>query len=179
MTRTDSAERRTPVAVPPIPLRGGPGQPPRVLRLRAALVTSRLASRQGLVSLSVLLLVWAVAGLVVDPIYLPSIADVVRAGVEVMDKGILPTYFAESLFHVSVACVIGIALGVPMGLLIGMNRWIAGFFLPLLNFFQALSGIAWLPMIVIWTGYTDRAILIAINYAVVFPVVFNLSLIHI
>jgi NitT/TauT family transport system permease protein/taurine transport system permease protein len=42
-----------------------------------------------------------------------------------------------------------------------------------LNFFQSVSGIAWLPLLLIWFGFGERTILVAVNYTVLFPVIFN------
>jgi NitT/TauT family transport system permease protein/taurine transport system permease protein len=47
---------------------------------------------------------------------------------------------------------------------------------PLLNFFQSVSGIAWLPLMLVWFGLGERTILIAVNYTVLFPVIFNAML---
>ena len=43
----------------------------------------------------------------------------------------------------------------------------------MLNFFQSVSGIAWLPLMLIWFGFGERTILVAVNYTVLFPVIFN------
>jgi len=64
-------------------------------------------------------------------------------------------------------------VGVPAGLLLGMSRRAAEFFYPLLNFFQSVSGIAWLPLMLVWFGFGERTILVAVNYTVLFPVIFN------
>jgi NitT/TauT family transport system permease protein/taurine transport system permease protein len=39
-----------------------------------------------------------------------------------------------------------------------------------------LSGIAWLPLMLVWFGFGERTILIAVNYTVLFPVIFNAML---
>ena len=105
--------------------------------------------------------------------FLPSPLVVVAAFGDLMRKGILPVYVADSLLHLFVAAFIGILVAVPMGILIGLNRYAAGFFYPLFNFFQSLSGIAWIPLMIVWFGFNEKTIIAAINYTVVFPVVFN------
>jgi NitT/TauT family transport system permease protein/taurine transport system permease protein len=54
-----------------------------------------------------------------------------------------------------------------------MSRRVADFVHPILNFFQSVSGIAWLPLILVWFGFGERTILVAVNYTVLFPVIFN------
>ncbi len=109
-------------------------------------------------------------------LYLPSPAAVAAALVELLAKGILLDYMAESLRRVILGTAIGLMVGVPLGILIGINSKVAEFFYPLLNFFQSLSGIAILPLVIVWFGYTEKTILVAINYTVLFPVVFNVML---
>jgi NitT/TauT family transport system permease protein/taurine transport system permease protein len=55
----------------------------------------------------------------------------------------------------------------------GLNDRIATLLSPPLRFFQSLSGIAWLPLFLIWFGFSDRTILVAVWYTLVFPVTFN------
>lgn len=78
--------------------------------------------------------------------------------------------------RIVLATLIGLVVGVPTGLLLGMSRRVTAFFYPLLNFFQSVSGIAWLPLVLVWFGFGERTILIAVNYTVLFPVIFNAML---
>jgi len=113
------------------------------------------------------------ATLPVPAYFLPPPTAVVSAFGELVRKGILPTYVAESLRRILTAAVLGLVVGVPAGLLLGMSRRVADFFYPLLNFFQSVSGIAWLPLFLVWFGFSERTILVAVNYTLLFPVIFN------
>jgi taurine transport system permease protein len=104
---------------------------------------------------------------------LPSPASVFGAIGLNFQMGILPTFIAESVRHLLIAGLVGILIGIPMGLLIGFVRPVAAFFYPLLNFLQALSGIAWLPMIIVWFGFTENALLAVVDYTALFPVIFS------
>lgn len=115
----------------------------------------------------------AAATLPVPPYYLPPPTAVLAAGVELTVKGMLPVYVGESLWRIFLAAVLGIVVGVPVGLMLGVSRRAADFAYPLLNFFQSLSGIAWLPLILVWFGFEERTILVAVNYTVLFPVISN------
>ena len=118
---------------------------------------------------------WGVASRLIPQsnLYLPSPGDVGAALLELVAKGILPDYVAESLRRVVLATGIGLAIGVPLGILIGINSKVAECCYPLLNFFQSLGGVAILPLVMVWFGFSEKTILIAINYTVLFPVVFN------
>jgi taurine transport system permease protein len=118
---------------------------------------------------------WALAAatLPVPDYYLPPPTAVLAALADLTAKGILPTYVLESLRRILLAAVFGLVVGVPVGLALGVSRRVADFFHPILNFFQSVSGIAWLPLMLVWFGFGERTILVAVNYTVLFPVVFN------
>lgn len=128
-----------------------------------------------LVLLAAALGAWSVAAatLPVPAYFLPPPTAILAAAADLFAKGILPTYVVESLRRIVLAAIIGLALGVPAGLILGMSRRVADFTYPLLNFFQSVSGIAWLPLMLVWFGFGERTILIAVNYTVLFPVIFN------
>jgi NitT/TauT family transport system permease protein/taurine transport system permease protein len=107
---------------------------------------------------------------------LPPPTAVIEAFVDLWVKGILPVYIAESLRRMLFAALVSLVVGVPIGLLLGMSRRVADFVYPVLNFFQSVSGIAWLPLVLVWFGFGERTILAAVNYTVLFPVIFNTML---
>src|SRR4030042_1484669 len=67
----------------------------------------------------------------------------------------------------------GFALGIPLGLLVGLSQRAHPALWPLLLFFQAIGDIAWLPILVIWFGYGLVTMTFVIVYTVIFPVVLN------
>jgi taurine transport system permease protein len=107
---------------------------------------------------------------------LPSPFAVGRAFGDVIAKGILPVYAGETVRRILVAAVTGVAIGIVAGFVMGLNEVIAGLLMPPLRFFQSLSGIAWLPLFLIWFGFSDRTIVVAVWYTLVFPVAFNTML---
>ncbi len=115
----------------------------------------------------------AAATLPVPSYFLPPPTAVLAALRESVFKGILPYYVAESLRRIVTAALVALLLGVPLGLLLGMSRRVADFAYPVLNFFQSVSGIAWLPLMLVWFGFGERTIVVAVSYTVIFPVVFN------
>lgn len=125
-----------------------------------------------------MLAAWSVAAatLPVPAYFLPPPLAVLTSGVELITKGILPTYVAESVRRILVAAGLALLVGVPAGLVLGLSRRVADLVYPLLNFFQSVSGIAWLPLMLVWFGFGERTILIAVNYTVLFPVIFNAML---
>lgn len=107
---------------------------------------------------------------------LPSPLAVGRAFGDVIAKGVLPVFAAETMRRIVLAAVTGIAIGIVTGFLMGLNDLVAGLLEPPLRFFQSLSGIAWLPLFLIWFGFSDKTIVVAVWYTLVFPVAFNTML---
>jgi NitT/TauT family transport system permease protein/taurine transport system permease protein len=118
----------------------------------------------------------AAATLPVPSYYLPPPTAVLAAGAELTVKGILPLYVAESLRRILTAGLVALLVAVPLGLALGISRRVADFLFPLLNFFQSVSGVAWLPLMLVWFGFSERTIVVAVNYTVFFPVMFNVLL---
>jgi taurine transport system permease protein len=115
----------------------------------------------------------AAATLPLPSYYLPPPTAVLAAGAELTVKGILPLYVGESLRRILTAGLVALVVAVPLGLALGMSRRVADFLFPLLNFFQSVSGVAWLPLMLVWFGFSERTIVVAVNYTVIFPVMFN------
>jgi NitT/TauT family transport system permease protein/taurine transport system permease protein len=138
-------------------------------------VTARETIVTWLALLGGLLGAWSLAAatLPVPAYMLPPPSAVLAAFADLVAKGILPTYVAESLRRMVIAALIALAVGVPVGLLLGVSRRLAELAYPVLNFFQSVSGIAWLPLMLVWFGFGERTILVAVNYTVVFPVALN------
>ena len=117
---------------------------------------------------------WIVTELGVFPrAFLPGPVEVVRSFGSLVYTGILPEYLRDSIMRLAVGAFWGIALGIPLGVLIGMSQRAHTALWPLLLFFQAIGDIAWLPILVIWFGYGLVTMTFVIVYTVVFPVVLN------
>ena len=121
------------------------------------------------------LIFWALVSSLIDrpDRYLPSPGTTAATSLDLLYKGALPSFFADTLTRLVLGGLIGIAIGIPCGLLLGLNRTVADMFYPFMNFFQSVSGIAILPIVVIWFGNSDLTVLIVILYTSFFPIVFN------
>ncbi len=108
--------------------------------------------------------------------FFPGPLEVVSAFGTLVYKGILPAYLQDSVTRLAVGATAGVAIGVPFGLLVGLHGASYRFFWPLVIFFQAIGDIAWLPILLIWFGFTLTTITFVIVYTVVFPVIFNTAL---
>lgn len=122
-----------------------------------------------------LVAVWAagVALFHVQQDVLPSPAAVAAALAQAIREGILTVYTGDTIRRILIAGASGAAIGVAAGFLVALNETVADIALPVIRFFQSLSGIAWLPLFIVWFGFTDKTIIIAVWYTLFFPVLFN------
>ena len=105
--------------------------------------------------------------------YLPSPVSVLDSSGDLLWKGILPNYLGQTLWRLVTGSFIGIALGIPFGILVGLNRTVSEMCYPILNFFQSISGIALLPIVMIWWGTTEKTVFVVVLYTCFFPIAFN------
>ncbi|MDA0240695.1 MAG: ABC transporter permease [Proteobacteria bacterium] len=120
-------------------------------------------------------IVWSIISALIDnpARYLPSPIAVALSSVDMLYKGLLPSYFGDTLMRLISGSIIGLAVGIPFGLVLGINRTVADMFHPIMNFFQSVSGIAIFPIVVIWWGNSDKTIFAVILYTAFFPIAFN------
>jgi len=147
-------------------------RPPAMPRLRSRRVA---AAAKGAAGVLLLLLAWQVSVPLVGlgPYFYPAPTDVIAAFGDLIRKGILPVYLADSVARYLAGLSVGAALGIAGGVLIGLNRRASLALSPLLKFLFAIVEVAWIPIFVVWFGYGVKTIVLALVYVVVFPVLYN------
>lgn len=123
----------------------------------------------------ILLLVWAAAVAIsgVPERIFPSIGGVLQAAATMIADGSLVEHTWASIQRVVIGSLIAMALGVPFGIAMGINRYVAGFFTPILRFSVSLAGIAWIPLATLWFGYGSATVIFIIFNAVFFSLVYS------
>ena len=124
-------------------------------------------------SMVVLIAVWAVAVLVIQPksYILPAPWDVAKrlwTSRELLTDSAWPT-----ITEVLVGYAIGVAIAIPLGMMIVASRWLDRLLYPLLVAFNSIPKVALAPLFVVWFGYglTPRVV---ITFSIAFfPVLVN------
>jgi taurine transport system permease protein len=142
-------------------------------------VVARIVQRAGIKTAFpfavVLVLWWIVARAQIFPeAFFIGPGAVVGKFIEMTRKGILPDYLEDSISRLALGGVLGIVIGLPVGYLIGLNRYVRRACWPVLLFFQAIADIAWLPLLIIWFGFSLTSVNFVIIYTVVFPVIVSI-----
>ena len=124
--------------------------------------------------LAILLAWWLLPRVVDYPAYmLPPIGDVAAFARDSILDGSLLKNVVASLARLAAGFAIGIALAVPLGLAIALNRHVADTFRPVLSFLQAIAGIAWVPLTIIWFGIGNGSVVFVIANTIFFASLYN------
>jgi NitT/TauT family transport system permease protein/taurine transport system permease protein len=146
---------------------------------RVQLALERIPGLYALLSflfpLAMIVALWAlVAAVSPYPDYLfPSPGMVAAKGWELLLSGDVLRHSAASMFRLGLGFAVGIALALPLGILVGVNRTASALFTPPTTFFQAIPGLAWVPLAILWLGIGHKAVTFIIFNSVFFPILFN------
>jgi NitT/TauT family transport system permease protein len=100
----------------------------------------------------------------VNPALVPTPDDVFRRFIELMQSR-LPVDILMSTRRVFLGVLLGTALAVPVGFVLGWYRSIRSFIDPLINFFRALPPIALIPLVIVYFGVDELAKVAILFYA--------------
>ncbi|OYX89520.1 MAG: ABC transporter permease [Azorhizobium sp. 32-67-21] len=137
-------------------------------------------SAVGLATLGVLAVAWllltSVTGLV-SPGRFPTPADTWTAAVQAMGRGYgdapLAVHVLQSLKLVVLGFLASIAVGVPLGLLMGWNPTAEAVLNPVFMLLRPIPPLAWIPLAILWLGLGDTAKIMVIFFAAFVPSVIN------
>jgi NitT/TauT family transport system permease protein len=119
---------------------------------------------------------WAVTALeLIDPLFLPGPGAVLRRfwlwlrdGELIQDAGI-------STFRVMAGFLASAVIALPLGLFIGAYQPVRAFFEPLLEFARYLPAVAFVPVVLLWTGIGEASKITVIWIGTFFQMVIMLS----
>jgi NitT/TauT family transport system permease protein/taurine transport system permease protein len=103
----------------------------------------------------------------------PSPPDVADALLAMIRSGELAENLVASLYRLIVGFAIGALLGLAVGIAMTASHAVAAFVRPLAGFFQAIAGVAWIPVAIVWFGIGTGPSLFVTANAVFFIVLFN------
>ena len=114
-----------------------------------------------------LLLLWHVttATGVFSPVQLPSPVAVAQAAADLVQRGELSTHIAISTQRVLTGFLIGAALGIAVGAVVGLSRLADVLLSGTIGAVRAVPSLAWVPLLILWLkiGETSKITLIAIG----------------
>jgi len=123
------------------------------------------------------LAVWTVLSAlrIFPPSAFPSPMEVAQGFAEKARAGSLFDDVVASLFRVTMGFGLAVALGIPIGLWLGLRLKVRYALLPAVNFFRSLSPLAWIPFAILWFGIGDVPSIFLIFMTAFFPMVLATS----
>jgi taurine transport system permease protein len=113
----------------------------------------------------------------VPHLFLPTPAEVVRMAQSIWDDGYanatLWEHVSASLARILSAAAIAVLLGIPVGLLMGLNRWAKGMLDTPIEFYWPLPPLAYLPLMIIWLGIGEASKITLLTLAMFAPIVLS------
>lgn len=105
------------------------------------------------------------------PTYLlPGPIAVVQSLFDLIAGGLLLKAVAVSMQRIALGFTISLAIGVPLGLLMGRVRLINDTLGSLVIGLQALPSVCWLPLAILWLGLSEQAIVFVVVMGALFSV---------
>lgn len=141
--------------------------------LRRPRIDSRV--RRAVIAFVTLIVVWQVSAWAsgLSSFFYPGPMDVAAAFGTLIGTGILPQYLADSLFRWSVGVALGFGAAIIALVLMTTSSLVRQAFMPVVSFFHAIAELAWLPLFVLWFGFSFQTVVFTISYVVFFPVLYN------
>jgi taurine transport system permease protein len=111
-----------------------------------------------------------------SPLFLPSPSEVATQFVAVANdgyaNGTLLEHILSSLGRVGVSLAFGIGFGIPLGLLMGINRWAKGILSVPIDIYWGLPPLAYLPLLIIWLGIGEASKILLLSLSAFAPICF-------
>lgn len=89
--------------------------------------------------------------------------------------GLLDHIFT-SLYRLVIGFSAGASAGIGLGLAMGSNRYIYGYFNPIITVLMPVPGITWTPILVLILGFGDPTLITVTFIASFFPLVYNTTI---
>lgn len=98
---------------------------------------------------------------------------VIAAVAELHDRGVLLPDTGISLWRLLIGLLVAAVIGIPVGLLIGLNTTAERASLPVVQFLRMISPLSWAPIAVAVFGIGSQPVIFLIAAAAVWPIVLN------
>lgn len=106
-------------------------------------------------------------------VLLPTLPVVAHTLVASFADGTMPMHAFYTLQRVLIGCGLAVAVGLPLGILMGRYRPVEGFVLPLASALMPIPSLAWVPVFILWFGLGDQVAILIVFYAALFPMLLN------
>lgn len=150
------------------PKAGGAGASARVRFFSRAVM-------ENVVPILLLLLAWEFVSWMrwVPTTLFPRITTIFLTVVDEMVNGYLAEHVLTSILRLLVSVGFALVAGTVIGVFMGASRTLEWTFVPVVNFFSVIPGIALFPATILFWGLTEKAVVITISFATTIPIILN------
>jgi NitT/TauT family transport system permease protein len=106
-------------------------------------------------------------------VLLPTLPTIARTLWATLADGTMLLHAFYTLERVLIGCGLAVAVGLPLGILMGRFRPIENFVLPLASALMPIPSLAWVPVFILWFGLGNTVTILIVFYAAMFPMLLN------
>jgi NitT/TauT family transport system permease protein len=103
----------------------------------------------------------------------PTLPKVAGTLLTVLLDGTMLAHAFYTLYRVMLGMALAIAVGLPLGILMGRFKPVENFFLPLASALMPIPSLAWVPVFILWFGIGNTVSILIVFYAATFPMLLN------
>jgi NitT/TauT family transport system permease protein len=107
------------------------------------------------------------------PALMPPLGAVAHTLVAMLLDGTMLHHAGATLYRVLCGFALAIAVGLPLGVLMGRWRPAENFILPLASALMPIPSLAWVPVFILWFGLGNTVAILIVFYASLFPMLLN------
>lgn len=107
------------------------------------------------------------------PALLPTLPKVGQTLATAIADGTMLHHAAATLYRMMCGFALAVAVGLPLGIMMGRYRRIETFFMPLASALMPIPSLAWVPVFILWFGLGNTVSILIVFYAALFPMVLN------
>jgi len=104
---------------------------------------------------------------------MPTLPKVGSRLVDLLADGTMLYHAFYTLYRMLAGFALAVAIGLPLGILMGRYRAVENFFLPLTSALMPIPSLAWVPVFMLWFGIGNTVSVLIVVYAATFPMVLS------
>jgi NitT/TauT family transport system permease protein len=104
---------------------------------------------------------------------LPTVGKIADTLVALVADGSMLRHAFYTLYRMLCGFTLAIAIGLPLGILMGRFRPVEHFFMPLASALMPIPSLAWVPVFILWFGLGNTVSILIVFYAALFPMMLN------
>lgn len=118
-----------------------------------------------------ILAIWQLGSIlkIINPFIMPAPLEIIKSFFSMLLNGQLLVDIFASIKRVLVGFGFACLIAIPLGIILGWNKSLSYYLLPLIEFLRPIPPIAWIPLAILWFGIRDTSSYFITALASFFP----------